>query len=489
MDNLSLYEDIKARTGGEIYLGIVGPVRTGKSTFIRQFMNLSVIPSISDPNEKRRVIDELPQAGVGKTVMTTEPKFIPKYGIEIPLSDTIKANFRLIDCVGFVTENAQGIYEDENERLVKTPWSNDNIPFSKAAEIGTEKVIRDHSTIGIVITTDGSIGEFTRESYINAETRAIEELKKINKPFIIIVNSIYPESDYAKNIAEEIQNKFDVTALSIDCEKMTKNDIRRILSCILDEFPIELIEFHFPAWIESLPSDNPIKDEIIQCSSEILHELTYIKNISQKTPKKENQYITSIKYDKFNFTNGVLGINFCVNEKLYYAHLSNIIGETIEDEYALINILKRLSKFDHDFNQYIDAFNLSKQKGYGVVVPTLDEITLYEPEITKTGNKYGVKIKAESPSIHLIKVKIGTEISPIVGSKEQAEDLLEYIKESKKDGNVWDTNIFGKTIGDLVEEGINTKIHTINDDCQVKLMDTMQKVINETSNGIVCLII
>lgn len=489
MDNLSLYEDIKARTGGEIYLGVVGPVRTGKSTFIRRFMDLCIIPSITDMNEKRRIIDELPQAGVGRTVMTTEPKFIPKSGIEVSLSDSIKAKFRLIDCVGYIVDNVQGIYEDDKERMVKTPWFPDNIPFSKAAEIGTQKVIRDHSTIGIVVTTDGSIGELTRESYIAAEDKTINELKQINKPFIVIVNSTFPESDYARNIAKEISLKHKITAIPMDCEKLNKNDVNTILSGILNEFPVDLIEFHIPAWAESLPNDNPVKNELILNAREFLDKITFIKDITKDCSNPDNDYISEIRINDFDFANGILKIDFCLDDKWYYMHLSNMTGETIEDEYSLINLIKKLSKFDKEFNGYNDAVNLARQKGYGVVVPKLDEIKLFDPEIIKNGNKYGVKLKAESPSVHLIKVNIGTEISPIVGSKEQAEDLLEYIKDSKKDGNVWETNIFGKTIGDLVEEGIRTKINTINDDCQLKLIDTMQKVINETSNGIVCLII
>ena len=489
MDNLSLYEDIKARTGGEIYLGVVGPVRTGKSTFIRRFMDLCIIPSITDMNEKRRIIDELPQAGVGRTVMTTEPKFIPKSGIEVSLSENIKAKFRLIDCVGYIVDNVQGIYEDDKERMVKTPWFTDNIPFSKAAEIGTQKVIRDHSTIGIVITTDGSIGELTRDSYISAEEKTINELKQINKPFIVIVNTTFPDSDYARNIAKEISFKHNITAIPMDCENLNKNDVNTILSGILNEFPVDLIEFQIPAWAESLPNDNPVKNELILNAKEFLDKITFIKDISKDCSNADNEYISEIRINDFDFANGVLNIDFCLDDKWYYMHLSNMTGETIEDEYSLINLIKKLTKFDKEFNGYNDAVNLARQKGYGVVVPKLEEIKLFDPEIIKNGNKYGVKLKAESPSVHLIKVNIGTEISPIVGSKEQAEDLLEYIKDSKKDGNVWETNIFGKTIGDLVEEGIRTKINTINDDCQLKLIDTMQKVINETSNGIVCLII
>ena len=346
MDNLSLYEDIKARTGGEIYLGVVGPVRTGKSTFIRRFMDLCIIPSISDINEKRRIIDELPQAGVGKTVMTTEPKFIPKTGIEIALSENIKAKFRLIDCVGYVVKNVQGIYEDDKERMVKTPWFADNIPFSKAAEIGTKKVIKDHSTIGVVVTTDGSIGELTRESYIEAEDKTINELKQIKKPFIVIVNSTNPESEYTQNIAKEISSKHNITALPVDCEKLDKGDINNILSSILNEFHVEAIEFHIPAWAESLPNHTPIKNELIQNSKKFLDEITTVKDIGRNNKDIESEYISEIKIHDFDFAEGVLKIDLIIDEKWYYMHLSNLTGETIEDEYSLIKLIKKLSKFD-----------------------------------------------------------------------------------------------------------------------------------------------
>ena len=349
MDNISLYEDIKARTGGEIYLGVVGPVRTGKSTFIRRFMDLCVIPSILDPNEKKRIIDELPQAGVGKTVMTTEPKFIPKTGIEIPLSNNVKAKFRLIDCVGYIVDSAQGVYEDDKERLVKTPWFDENIPFSKAAQTGTEKVIRDHSTIGIVMTTDGSIGEFTRDDYISAEEKAIMELKKIKKPFIVIVNSTFPASDFTRKIANEISEKYEVTALPMDCENLNKEDVNKILSAILYEFPIDCFNFNIPGWTECLKNDNPVKAELIENAADILQKITCVKDISKGYRNSDkNQYITSVKINEFDFNTGILSVDFELDEKLYYEHLSNLTGENIEDEYALIELIRSCLLYTSD---------------------------------------------------------------------------------------------------------------------------------------------
>lgn len=489
MDNINLYNDIKARTGGEIYLGIVGPVRTGKSTFIRRFMDIMVIPAVTDLNEKRRIIDELPQAAAGKTVMTTEPKFIPKNAVEISPANNVSAKFRLIDCVGYIAEGVQGIYEDEKERQVKTPWYEENIPFTKAAEIGTRKVINDHSTIGIVITTDGSIGELPRESYIEAEGKTISELKNINKPFIVIVNSTAPESETAVRTAKEISANYGVRAVTVNCDRLTKENIQTILANVLYEFPIVSFEFHMPKWVEVLPFDNPIKCEIIENARYILNSADKIKDINTHERLDDCKYISSVRYEDFDFSSGNEKVYYEIEDKWYYEHLSELSGENIEDEYELINLIKKLSHMGREYGNFIEAAAVAKTKGYGVVIPGLEEITLSEPELIKNGSKYGVRLKAESPSVHMIKVNIATEISPIVGSEAQASDLLRYINESRQTGNVWETNIFGKTIGNLVEDGIKAKIQMLNDDCQTKLMDTMQKVVNETSGGLVCLII
>ncbi len=488
MDNFNLYNDIKARTDGEIYIGVVGPVRTGKSTFIRRFMDLMIIPGITDPNERERVIDELPQAGAGRTVMTTEPKFIPKDAVEVSLGNSINARFRLIDCVGYLVNGAQGIYEDEQERLVKTPWFPEEIPFTKAAEYGTGKVIRDHSTIGIVVTTDGSIGELAREGYIGAEEKTINELKRINKPFIVIVNCTDPHSERAAACVTEIAARYNVTAIPVNCERLNKDDVHQILQSILYEFPVASIEFYLPKWCELLATDNPVKSELITAAGELLNSITHIKDI--KEPETGNYtYINKMKYDNFDFTDGIQRINIDVDDRYYYDNLSELTGEDIHDEYQLISMIRLLSSQKKEYGRYIDAIAAARAKGYGVVMPSREEITLSPPEVIKNGNKYGVRLKATSPSVHMIKVNIGTEISPIVGSEAQAQDLIKYIGEGSEKGEVWDTNIFGKSIGELVEDGIRGKIQMINDDCQIKLQDTMQKVVNESSGGMVCLII
>lgn len=489
MEQNNLYKDIQGRTNGDIYIGVVGPVRTGKSTFINKFMNLMIIPEIANLNEKERVVDELPQSSGGRTVMTTEPKFIPKESVEINLGDHVNARFRLIDCVGFMIDDAQGIYENDKERYVKTPWFPNEIPFSKAAEFGTQKVIRDHSTIGVVITTDGTIGEFSRENYLEAEEKTITELKKINKPFIVIVNSAIPNSEEASKTAQTIQNKYKVTTIPMDCEKMDKNDFNTVLKTVLFEFPINSIEFHMPKWAELLPDNHTIKTDLISCARKVLDEVTFIKDMTGKKPEIESEYITQIKYEDFDFYNGLQKVNIGLDEKYYYENLSELTGENIKDEYELISMIKSLSGMKKNYERYLSAIETTKSKGYGVVMANKEEIILNEPELIKNNNKYGVKIKAESPSVHMIKVNIGTEIAPIVGSEDQALDLIKYISESSEKGDVWNASIFGKSMGQLIEDGIKSKVTMLNDDCQIKLQDTMQKVVNENSGGLVCLII
>ena len=484
-----LYKDIQGRTNGDIYIGVVGPVRTGKSTFINRFMDLMILPEINNPNEKERVIDELPQSAGGRTVMTTEPKFIPKEAVEINLGERINARFRLIDCVGFMIKDAQGVYENDKERYVKTPWFPSEIPFTKAAEYGTQKVIKDHSTIGIVITTDGTIGEFSRENYLEAEDKTITELKRINKPFIVLVNSMVPKSDETYKIADSISKKYNVAAIPVDCQKMDKSDLNEILRTILYEFPINSIEFYMPKWVEMLPANHPIQEDLLACARSVMDKITYIKDIMKNIPDIKSEYVSKFKFDDFDFLEGLQRINIYIDDKYYYENLSELTGEQINDEYELISMIKTLSCLKKNYERYMSAIESAKSKGYGVVMPQKEEIILNEPELIKTNNKYGVKIKAESPSVHMIKVSIGTEISPIVGSEEQANDLIRYIKDSTSRGDVWNASIFGKSMGQLIEDGIRSKIQMLNDDCQSKLQDTMQKVVNESSGGLVCLII
>ena len=490
MDTFQLYKDMKARTNGEIYIGVVGPVRTGKSTFIKRFMDLLVLPNMTDEHAKARTKDELPQSASGTTIMTTEPKFVPKEAAEISLAEDVTVKVRLIDCVGFMVEGASGHIENDVERQVKTPWFEYEIPFTKAASIGTQKVIHEHSTIGIVVTTDGSIGNLPRDSYVEAEGKTIHELQSIGKPFVLLVNCKKPYSEEAKNLAESLQEKYQTAALAVNCEQMKAEDVHRIMQQVLYEFPISEVEFYIPKWVEMLSRDHVIKQDLLKTVKYVMEKMGDIRSAANGVTEWESDYIEKIQVERISMDNGVVQIQIQFEQKYYYEVLSELTGTMIKGEYELISVMKELSAMKEEYVQIKDAFADVKMKGYGVVQPRREEIHLEEPVIMKQGNKYGVKIHSEAPSIHMIRANIETEIAPIVGNEQQAQDLITYIKtESETEDGVWATNIFGKSVEDLVMDGMRNKIAMINDESQVKLQDTMQKIVNESNGGLVCIII
>ncbi len=485
-----LYKDIQLRTGGEIYLGVVGPVRTGKSTFIKRFMNLLVLPFMEDENEKERAQDEMPQSAGGKTITTTEPKFIPKEAAHIKLGTDIDVNVRLIDCVGYMVDGATGHMEAEEERMVKTPWSVEEIPFTKAAEIGTRKVIKDHSTIGIVVTCDGSFGELPRESFLEPEARTIRELQELGKPFIVLLNSAKPYAEETRVLADEISEKFQVTVMPVNCEQLKREDINHIMESILYEFPLTMIEFYMPKWVEMLSYDHKMKQDIIAQIKTLMTNLNHIRDITTANFTLESEYIKKCKLDGINMSDGSVRIILDVDDTYYYEMLSDLVGEPIESEYQLLATLREMAKMKREYTKVLHAMESVRYKGYGVVMPDRAEIVLEKPELIKQGNKFGVKIKAESPSIHMIKASIETEISPIVGTEEQARDLIQYISDTgTSEEGIWETNIFGKTVEQLVNDGITGKISMINEESQIKLQETMQKIVNDSNGGMVCIII
>ncbi|MBQ4069014.1 MAG: stage IV sporulation protein A [Lachnospiraceae bacterium] len=491
MDTFNLYKDINARTSGEIYIGVVGPVRTGKSTFIKRFMELMVLPTMSDGYEKERTKDELPQSASGKTIMTTEPKFIPKEAVELYMGNDASAKIRLIDCVGYMVSGASGHMENEVERLVKTPWFNYEIPFTKAAEIGTDKVINEHSTIGIVITTDGSFGEIDRNNYEIPEEETISQLKKINKPFVILLNSSRPLSNEAIELALKLENKYGVKVIPVNCEQLKKDDINYILEQILYEFNITNINFYMPKWLEMLDVNHPFKCSIIESILELTGTMSSIKDIINHRFESNNGYIAEYKCENIDLATGNCDIYIKVEDRYYYEILSELTGTDISDEYSLIRLIKEFSKLKDEYEKVNDAIEQVKQSGYGVVTPIRSDIKLMEPEVIKNGNKFGVKIKAEAPSIHMINANIMTEISPIVGSEEQANDLIKFIKENAKssEDGIWETNIFGKSIEQIVDDGIRNKIANLSDDTRNKMQNTIQKITNESTGGVICILI
>ncbi|MBO5292920.1 MAG: stage IV sporulation protein A [Lachnospiraceae bacterium] len=485
-----LYKDIQVRCGGEIYIGVVGPVRTGKSTFIKRFMDLLVLPFMEDENARERAQDELPQSAGGKTITTTEPKFIPKEAAKIRLNGDVDVKIRLIDCVGYMVDGAAGHMENETERMVKTPWFEQEIPFTQAAEIGTRKVITDHSTIGIVVTTDGSFGELERESYKAPEEKTIAELKRLHKPFLVLLNSSRPYSEETRRMAEGMEEKYGVRVLPVNCEQLKKEDIHTIMEQVLYEFPVTMVEFYLPKWVELLPCTHPMKADIIEKVRQLMNGIDTIQDVVEKPVELSSEYVKKLKIDQINMADGCIRMNLEVDESYYYEMLSELIGEEISSEYQLITKLQEMARMKKEYVKVLHAVESVRQKGYGVVTPERNEITLDKPEVIKHGSKYGVKIKAESPSIHMIRANIETEIAPIVGTQEQAEDLIRYIGDAgtTEDG-IWETNIFGKTVEQLVHDGITGKLAMIGEESQVKLQETMQKIVNDSNGGLVCIII
>ena len=489
INTYDLYNDIKNRTGGEIYIGVLGPVRTGKSTFIKRFMEEMVLPFMEDEHARVRAQDELPQSAGGKTITTTEPKFIPNEAANVMLSGEVPVSIRLIDCVGYMVEGAAGHMEEDMERMVKTPWFDYEIPFTQAAEIGTDKVMNDHSTIGLVVTTDGSFGEISRENYLEAEEKTIVALKKLRKPFLVLVNSQKPYSEEARRVAGEISDKYGVSAVTVNCEQLKKEDIHMLLENVLYEFPISSIEFYMPKWVEMLPWDNRMKQDIILQIRNMMKDYSTIRDARTKPVELSSEYIRRCKTGTISLSDGVIRVTLEVEEAYYYEMLTEMVGERISDEYQLISKLKDFAAMKHEYVKVLDAVNMVRIKGYGVVTPDRDEISLERPELIKHGNKFGVKIKASSPSIHMIRANIETEIAPIVGTEEQANDLISFIDQEDKESGIWNTNIFGKTVEQLVNDGITAKVAVIGEESQLKLQDTMQKIVNDSNGGMVCIII
>jgi stage IV sporulation protein A len=492
LDYNNIYQNIVERTNGDIYIGIVGPVRTGKSTFIKRFMELMVLPNIDNNYRKERAKDELPQSGNGRTITTTEPKFVPNEAVVINMNDNVQMRIRLIDCVGYLVKGALGYVEGEKQRMVMTPWTDKAVPFEQAAEYGTHKVIEDHSTIGLIVTTDGTITEIPRENYIEAEERVVKELNEINKPFIIILNSTRPQDKETENLASVLQEKYQSPVIAMDVKNMTVDDVNNIIESLLYEFPIKEIKMNLPNWIEGLDDDHWIKTGIINAIKTSLPSLNKLKDIKLFTTQFNGlEYVKDIETKKIDMGTGTADVKIDTYSDVYYKVLSEVSGFTIEDDSKLISLLKELSKAKKEYDKVSDALENAKDSGYGVVSPQLDELVLEEPEIIKQGGRLGVKLKASAPSLHIIRADIKTEVSPIIGTERQSEESIKYLlDEFEKDPQkIWDTNIFGKPMFDLVKDGLQNKLYKMPDDVQLKLQQTIQRIVNEGSGGILCIII
>lgn len=492
MENTRLYQDIAKRTDGDIYVGVVGPVRTGKSTFIKKFMDLLVIPNIDNAYKKERAKDELPQSAGGKTIMTTEPKFVPNEAIEITLDNNLKFKTRLVDCVGYLVDNAIGYLEDDMPRMVKTPWSEEEIPFESAAEIGTKKVIEEHSTIGILITTDGSITDIPREDYIKAEERVVSELKALNKPFIILLNSEEPSSNYAKELAETLSEKYGTSVIPTNCEYLNIDDINNIFSKILYEFPTNQIRIKFPRWVDGLEFNHPLRVKLLDQMKEAFSEVRVLKDVSKCIDKiKKTDIISKSSIEDIQLGSGNVNVEIALNENLFYQILSEITGVNVTNEGDLFSIISNLSKTKKKYDKIAYALEEVDRKGYGIVTPSMEELILEEPEMVKQGSRFGVKLKAMAPSIHLIKTNVATEVSPIVGSEKQSEELVNYLLSGFENDpkQIWESNIFGKSLHELVNEGLQAKLSKMPEDAQVKLQETLERIVNEGSGGLICIIL
>ncbi|MBQ7739712.1 MAG: stage IV sporulation protein A [Eubacterium sp.] len=488
----NIYADIASRTQGDIYIGVVGPVRTGKSTFIKRFMDTLVIPNIDESYLKQRAKDELPQSSKGNTIMTTEPKFIPEESIEINMPDSIHFKLRMIDCVGYVVPSSKGYIEESQPRMVMTPWSDDEMPFDKAAEIGTKKVISEHSTIGLVVTTDGSISSIPREEYEIAEERVINELKEINKPFAVLLNCVNPNSNEANELSLRLEEKYDTPVICVNCLELEEKEIKNILLKVLCEFPVSSIGIDTPSWFSALDSDDKMRNNIIKTIKENCETVSSIRSVYPFTKSlEENEYINSSKITEADLSNGSVIIKLEIDNAYFYSLISDKCGSEIKDEVDLIKEIVTLSEIKSKYNRIEQALKQVNQTGYGIVMPTLDELSLEEPEIMKQGGKYGVRLKAHAPSIHMIKCNTYTEVAPVVGSESQSEELIMYLlKEFENNPNeIWDTNIFGKSLHSLVNEGLNNKLYRMPEDARNKFRETIERVINEGCSGLICIIL
>ena len=488
----SIYQSIAGRTNGNIYIGVVGPVRSGKSTFISKFMQTLVIPAINNEFRRERAIDELPQSAAGKTIMTTEPKFVPEEAISVEVEENITMNVRLIDCVGYIVPSAIGYIENEAPRMVKTPWFNTDIPFNMAAEVGTQKVINEHSTIGLVITTDGSITDIPREEYAEAEQRVIEELNLIHKPYVVVLNCQNPRSAESRALAEELTERYQKPVVPINCLEIDEQTIKDILAEVLLQFPVKEINIKIPKWLTALEKGHWLKSDIFASLKKSAADIMNIGEVKSVTCKlAESEHITDCNVERVDLGSGAAFVKVELSNDLFYRVLGETTGLDIKDESDLMPCMIELAQIKKRYEKVKSALDEVEATGYGIVMPSLDELTLEEPEIVKQGGKYGVRLRAESTSIHMMSAKINTEVSPIVGTERQSEELVRYLlKEFEENpAKIWESNIFGKSLHELVTEGLHNKLYRMPVDARQKLQETIQRIINDGCGGLICIIL
>lgn len=492
MDNAEIYKSITSRNGGDLYIGVVGPVRTGKSTFIAKFMENLVLPKIESSSEKTRAVDEMPQSADGKAVMTTQPKFVPERACTCCLADGIKAKIRLVDCVGYMVDGAS-LGEDENgkERLVKTPWSDESLPFSKAAEIGTDKVISDHSNIGVVVTTDGSFTDIPRPNYAFAEEVCVEKLKQVGKPFVIVINSKKPKADETKKLVSSLKTKFDKPVLALDVENLTEEGISKIFEEVLKEYPFEKIKFKMPAWLNILPKENEFIAEVISEGKKLASSLHKIGDMEKVSMFEGSENFSVVNKGEVDLDSAEITYEISPKPELFYKVLSSQAGIDIKNEFDLVYNLKELASAKKNYDKIKDAMESLEENGYGIVSPTPEQMTLAEPEIVRQGSRYGVRLKASAPSLHIMKVDIETEVNPILGTEAQSEELLKNMMEQFESDpqELWKTNIFGRSLFDLVNDGLKSKVYSMPQTAQQKMRKTLGRIVNEGKGGVICILL
>jgi len=492
MDQQTLYRDIAGRCGGDIYMGVVGPVRTGKSTFIKRFMELLVLPGMEDPDARERTRDELPQSGAGHTIMTTQPKFIPNEAATVTLKDEASARVRLVDCVGYLIPGVLGLSDGEAARMVRTPWYDYDIPFEEAAELGTRRVIQEHATVGMVVTTDGSVVDVPRTAYQQAEARVVEELKALGKPFIVVLNSARPDAPETAALAGELSEAYGVPVLPADVLNMTLEDLNGLLEALLFEFPIRECRIQAPAWLTALAGDHWLGESVMEVIRAAAGQMRRVRDHALlRAALKQNEYVEDAAPTRMDLNDGTLEYRLTLRDGLFYRVLGEASGQEIQGEAHLFELMKSLVAAKREYDRVADALESARQTGYGMVAPSMEELQLMEPELVKQGAHYGVRMKAAAPSLHLIRVDIQTEVNPIIGGQKQSEELVNNLRaefQGDRDG-IWDTEIFGKTLNELVREGISGKLARLPEDARQKLREALQKIINEGSGGMICILL
>ncbi|MEG1527964.1 MAG: stage IV sporulation protein A [Clostridia bacterium] len=483
-----IYQDIAKRTKGDIYIGVVGPVRTGKSTFVSQFMEKVVLPKISDKADLARATDELPQSAEGRTIMTTEPKFVPAQAVRLTIGEKMQVNAKLIDCVGYLIDGAMGHEENQHSRLVKTPWSKDAMPFEQAAEIGTKKVVQDHSNIAVVVTTDGTITDIARQNYVSSEEKVIKELKNLGKPFIVLLNSKRPQDEACQNLANQLRQKYNVNVLCVDLINITTKQIEEILEKVLEEFPIRKLAISVPKWMQTLPPSHPLICSIIDKLKACVASMRKMSDANSFTSQFiSDSQLAQIDVDNMNMGDGTVNYAVKAEPKLFYDCLSKQAGRSIDDEFSLMSFVTECAYGKQQYDHIKDALDSVKATGYGIVMPQVEEMECAEPEISKSNGRYGVKLKAIAPSLHIMQVDVSTEVNPLVGTQQQSQYLLSQFDNNPK--GIWDTNMFGKSLSSLAREGLQTKLMSMPVEAQEKIRKTVGRIINEGRGSLVCILL